>query len=245
MRIDVAFTPAGLSRMEVGGRTVFVIDVLRATTTVCAALANGARACIPVGGIEEAMRLAQTLERREVVLAGERGAVRIEGFDLGNSPLEMTETAVRGKTVIMTTTNGTEALLAASLGAGVFLAAGVNLSAAASRARDVLAEADDLLVLCAGREGEFGLDDAYTAGRLLLGALDGRRPRQGVNDAAQVCLDLARRYAGNWLRPLMAARAGRELVRLGFREDVVLAASQDRYPLLPQFADRRITVRVA
>lgn len=245
MRIDVAFTPAGLSRMEVAGRTVFVIDVLRATTTVCAALANGARACIPVGNIEEAMRLSQTLERREVLLAGERGAVRIEGFDLGNSPLEMTEPAVRGKTVIMTTTNGTDALLAASLGAGVYLAAAVNLSAAAARAREVLAETDDLLVLCAGREGEFSLDDAYTAGRLLLGALDGRRPRQGVNDAAQVCLDLGRRYGGNWLRPLLAARAGRELVRLGFREDVVFAASQDRYPLLPQFADRRITVRAA
>lgn len=245
MRIDVAFTPAGLSRMEVAGRTVFVIDVLRATTTVCAALANGARACIPVGSIEDAMRLAQTLERREVLLAGERGAVRIDGFDLGNSPLEMTEATVRSKTVIMTTTNGTEALLAASLGAAVYLAAAVNLSAAAARAREVLRETDDLLVLCAGREGEFGLDDAYTAGRLLLEALDGRRPRQGVNDAAQVCLDLARRYSGNWLRPLMAARAGRELVRLGFRDDVILAASQDRYPLLPHFADRRITVLAA
>jgi 2-phosphosulfolactate phosphatase len=72
--------------MEVAGRTVFVIDVLRATTTMCAALANGARSCVPVGTIEDAMRLAQTLERREILLAGERGAVRIEGFDLGNSP---------------------------------------------------------------------------------------------------------------------------------------------------------------
>jgi 2-phosphosulfolactate phosphatase len=244
MRIDVAFTPAVLSRMEVAGRTVFVIDVLRATTTVCAALANGARACLPVGSIEDAMRLAQTLERREILLAGERGAVRIEGFDLGNSPLEMTEPAVRGKTVIMTTTNGTEALLAASTGAAVYLAAAVNLSAAVSRAREALAENGDLLVVCAGREGEFGLDDAYTAGRLLLAALDHVRPKHGVNDAAQVCLDLARRYT-TWLRPLLAARAGRELVRLGFRDDVVLAATQDRYPLLPQFADRRITVRAA
>lgn len=244
MRIDVAFTPAGLSRIEVAGRTVFVIDVLRATTTMCAALANGARACIPVSTIDDAMRLATTLERREILLAGERGAVRIDGFDLGNSPLEMTENVVRGKTVIMTTTNGTAALLATGLAAGVFIAAGVNLSVAAARAREVLAETDDLLVLCAGREGEFGLDDAYTAGRLLLGALAGKKPRQGVNDAAQVCIDLARRYS-TWMRPLLSARAGRELVRLGFRDDVVLAATQDRYPLLPHFADRRITVRAA
>ena len=230
--------------MEVTGRTVFVIDVLRATTTMCAALANGARACVPVGTIEDAMRLAQTLERREVLLAGERGAVRIEGFDLGNSPLEMTEQVVQGRTVIMTTTNGTEALLATGQAAGVYIAAGVNLSVAVARAREVLEETDDLLVLCAGREGQFGLDDGYTAGRLILGALDGHRPRRGVNDAAIVCLDLARRYS-TWLRPLLAAKAGRELVRLGFRDDVVLAATQDRYPLLPQFADRRITVRAA
>ena len=72
----------------------------------------------------------------------------------------------------------------------------------------------------------------------------GRSPGQGVNDAAQVCIDLARRYS-TWMRPLLAARAGRELVRLGFRDDVVLAATQDRYPLLPHFADRRITVRAA
>ena len=244
MRLDVAFSPAGLTLAEVQGRTVFVIDVLRATTTMCAALANGARSCVPVGTIADAMRLAQTLERREILLAGERGAVRIEGFDLGNSPLEMTEQAVAGKTVIMTTTNGTEALLATGLAAGVYIVAGVNLSVAVARARQVLAETEDLLVLCAGREGEFGLDDAYTAGRLILGALDGHKPREGANDSALVCIDLARRYS-TWLRPLLAARAGRELVRLGFRDDVVLAATQDRYPLLPQFSERRITVRAA
>lgn len=242
MRIDVAFTPAGLAGVEVAGRTVFVIDILRATTTICAALAHGARSCIPVASIEEAMRLAQTLERREVLLAGERQAVRIEGFDLGNSPREMTESVVRGKTLVITTTNGTDALLATAGAGQVYVAAAVNLGVATRRAGEALAVRGDLLVICAGREGGFGLDDAYAAGRLLLGALGGRRPRRGLNDAAQVALDLARRYGGNWLRPLMSARAGRELVSLGFREDVTEAAQEDRYPVLPQFADRRITM---
>jgi 2-phosphosulfolactate phosphatase len=96
MRVDVAFTPAGLAGAEVAGRTVFVVDVLRASTTIAVALANGARGVIPVASIEEAMKLSQTLERREVLLAGERNATRIAGFDLGNSPLEMTEGTVRG-----------------------------------------------------------------------------------------------------------------------------------------------------
>jgi 2-phosphosulfolactate phosphatase len=242
MRVDVAFTPAGLTGAEVAGRTVFVVDVLRATTTITVALAHGARGIIPVSSIEEAMKLAQTLDRSEVLLAGERNATRIAGFDLGNSPLEMTESTVRGKTLIMTTTNGTRALLAATGAAAVYLAAGVNLSVAGARARAALEQHRDLLVICAGREGGFGLDDAYAAGRLLSLALGGRRIRKGLNDAALVSHDLARRYGGQWSRPLMASRAGRDLAVLGFRDDVALAADEDRFPALPQFADRRITL---
>lgn len=242
MRVDVAFTPAGLAPGDVADRTVFVIDVLRAGTTVCAALAHGARGVLPVRSIEDAMKLAQTLERKDVLLAGERHMVRIAGFDLGNSPLEMTEDTVRGRTMVLTTTNGTQALLATAGAAAVFLAATVNFTAGAERARETLSNQEDLLLLCAGREGAFGLDDAYVAGRLLQAALAGRRPRAGINDAALASLDLARRHGARWLRPLLASQAGRELVTRGFREDVVAAATPNRYPVLPQFADRRITV---
>ena len=112
MKLDVAFTPTGLASAEVQGRTVFVIDILRATTTMCAALHHGAKAIIPVASPEEALRLAQTLGSADVLLAGERNAIRTPGFHLGNSPLEMTEAAVRGKTLVVTTTNGTHTLLA-------------------------------------------------------------------------------------------------------------------------------------
>jgi 2-phosphosulfolactate phosphatase len=242
MRIDVAFTPADLASGEVAGRTVFVIDVLRASTTVCAALAHGVRAIIPVGSIEEAIHLAQTLQRREVLLAGERHATRIQGFELGNSPLEMTEAVVHGKTMVMTTTNGTRALLATAGAAAVYVAGAVNLRAAGARAREALAQQGDLVVLCAGREGHFGLDDAYTAGRLILEALEGRRPRKGLNDSALVAVDLARRYGRRWLRPLMASHAGQNLVGLGFRDDVLFAALEDHLPVLPQFLERRLSL---
>ena len=242
MRIDVAFTPADLAGGEVAGRTVFVIDVLRASTTICAALAHGARGIIPVPSIEEAMRLAQTLDRREVLLAGERHATRIEGFDLGNSPLEMTEAVVHGKTIVMTTTNGTRALQATTGAAAVYLAGGVNIRAAGARAREALDRQGDMLVLCAGREGHFGLDDAYAAGRLILAALAGRRSRRGMNDSALVALDLARRYGPRWLQPLTASRAGQDLVDLGFREDIVYAAQEDHLPVLVQFLDRRLSL---
>jgi 2-phosphosulfolactate phosphatase len=242
MRVDVAFTPAGLSTAEVAGRPVFVIDVLRATTTICAALAHGARGIIPMASIEDAMKLAQTLERREVLLAGERNSVRIDGFDLGNSPLEMTEAAVQGRTLVMTTTNGTRALLATTGASAVYLAAAVNLAAAGRQAASLVQQGADLMVLCAGREGAFALEDAYTAGRLLRIALGKRRSRRGLNDAAVVSLDLARRYRGGWLRPFLLSRAGTTLTSRGFRDDVIDAAREDGYPVLPQFADRRITL---
>ena len=242
MRVDIAFSPLGLGPQDVQGRTVFVVDILRATTAMCAALYHGARALIPVASTEEALRLAQTIGSADVLLAGEKNSVRIPGFALGNSPLEMTGQGVKGKTLIVTTTNGTKALLAAQGAAAVYAAAAANLTMAGQRARLALEEQRDILILCAGRESAFGLDDAYCAGRLAVSALGGRKPRRGLNDAALASLDLVRRYGENWQRPLSYSRGGRELVRLGFRDDVLDAARVDAYPVLPQFHERRVTL---
>ncbi|HEX2219035.1 MAG TPA: 2-phosphosulfolactate phosphatase [Gemmatimonadales bacterium] len=242
MRLDVLFTPAGLTLSEVQGRTVFVIDVLRATTSMCAALSCGARAILPVASTEEALRLAQTIGSDGVLLAGERNCVRIDGFDLGNSPLEMTDAAVRGKSLVLTTTNGTKALLACQGAAAVHPACAGNLSLASERARDTLEQGGAVIVLCAGRDGAFSLDDAYTAGRLVAAVLGGVVRRRGLNDAALASLDLVRRYGDRWERPLRRSRAGRELLRLGFEADVAAAARLDAYPVLPTFHDRRVTL---
>jgi len=239
MTIEVAFTPASLAKDEIAGKTVFVIDVLRATTTVCAALARGARGVIPVSSIEEATKLAQTLGAADVLLAGERNALPIPGFALGNSPLEMTEAVVQGKTIVMTTTNGTAALLATAGAADVYLAAAVNLEAATARARSVLEAGGSIMILCAGREGQFGLDDAYAAGRLVTNLREGRR-RDGLNDGAIAAIELVRRYRDRWRRPLTLSAAGRDLAKLGMAADVVEAATEDRYPVLPRYKDRRI-----
>ena len=245
MKLDVIFSPAGLQPAEVAGRPVFVIDVLRATTTICAALHHGARAVVPVGTAEEAMRLAQTLGPTDVVLAGEQNSERIPGFSAGNSPLEMTEAIVRGKTLVMTTTNGTRALLATQSASEVFVAGAVNLALAGARARELLLSRRDLVILCAGKDSSFGLDDAYAAGRLVLAALDGRRRRKGLNDAALVALDLTRRYSDRWELPYALSAAGRQLARLGMQADVVEAGRENAYPVLPIFHDRRITVAPA
>ena len=242
MRLDVAFTPAGLTPAEVQGRTVFVIDILRATTSMCAALSRGAKSIIPVASTEEALKLAQTIGSTDVLLAGEKDCLRIPGFQLGNSPLEMTEGTVRGKTVVIATTNGTKALLASQGAAAAYATGAANLTVSGERAREALEQKSDVLIVCAGRDGAFSLDDAYCAGRLAVAALGGRRPQRGLNDAAIAALDLVRRYGDDWRRPLLYSRAGRELIRLGFRYDVLDAARLDAYPVLAHFHERRVTL---
>jgi 2-phosphosulfolactate phosphatase len=242
MKLDVFFTPAGLTLAEVQGRTIFVIDILRATTSLCAALSSGAKAIIPVATTEEALRLAQTIGSADVLLAGEKDCLRIDGFQLGNSPLEMTEAAVRGKTLVLTTTNGSKALLACQGAGAVYPACAGNLSLAAEKARETLDRDDEMLVVCAGRGGAFSLDDAYAAGRLVSAALGGPRGRRGFNDAVLASLDLVRRYGDNWERPLRRSRAGRELIRLGFADDVKASARLDAYPVLPTLHERRVTL---
>ena len=242
MRLDVYFAPAGLAPAEVQGRTAFAIDILRATTAMCAALHHGAKAIIPVASAEEALRLAQTIGSADVLLAGEKDCLPIPGFHLGNSPLEMTEIMVRGKTIVVTTTNGTKALLACQGAAAAHPVAAANLTLAVGRAREALEREGHLLVVCAGRDGAFSLDDAYCAGRLLSGVLGDTRPRRGLNDAAIASLDLVRRYGERWDRPLRRSRAGRELLRLGFRADLADAGRLDAYPVLGYFHDRRVTL---
>ncbi len=240
MTLDVVFTPAGLTGAEVQGRTVFVIDILRAGTTMCAALHHGARAVVPVATTEEALRMAQTLGPGETLLAGERHCRPIPGFALGNSPREMQPEVVRGKTLVMTTTNGTAALLAAAAGASVIVAAAVNFSLVAARAHTAWSAGEDLLILCAGREGRFALDDAYCAGRVVAAALGGGRGRKGLNDAALAALDLVRRYGERWERPLLVSEGGRDLLELGMKDDIADAARVDAYPVLPVFLERRL-----
>ncbi|MEO8478584.1 MAG: 2-phosphosulfolactate phosphatase [Gemmatimonadota bacterium] len=241
--IDVAFAPNDVAAADVAGRAVVVIDVLRATTTICTALANGAKAVIPVADTEAASRLLHSLERTDVILAGERHLDAIPGFQAGNSPREMTRDRVAGKTIILKTTNGTGALLATHGARAVIVAAAVNLTAAGARARGLLEEHGRLLILCAGRETGFGLDDAYIAGRLVRAALGGRRTRKGLNDSAIAAVDLVRSYGNRIGRVFALSQAGRALRTRELGADVEFAARVDLLgDLVPIFHDHRVTL---
>jgi len=240
MRIDVYFTPLGLKEEDLAGRGVVVIDVLRATTTIVTALANGAKAVVPAASSEEAVRLTANLAKGGILLAGERKSLKIEGFQLGNSPREMTPEVVAGKTIFLATTNGTPALVAAQGGAPVLVGGAVNFTALAERARAVFSERSDLAIVCAGRDKQFALEDAYTAGRLIKAVKKGVPPKKlTLNDAAQVSLDLAAQQGG-WQDALGASDAARMLGEVGLGDDVKFCANPDRLKIVPVYADRRI-----
>lgn len=242
MSFDVLFSPRAVGPDDLAGRTVIVIDILRATTTMCAALHHGAHAIIPTASPDEARAVARTIGTDAVVLAGERNAVPIPGFDLGNSPRGMTPERVRDKTVVLCTTNGTKALLSAQSATAVYPGAACNLSLLAALGRATLEAEGSLLVLCAGRAGRFGLDDAYCAGRLVTAVLDEVDPgiHDVLSDSARAAVEIARGLGHRWDIPLRLSMAGQDLQRLGFGADIDDAGREDVFPSLIRFHDGQV-----
>ena len=218
MRVHVAFTPAETAAAPTG----IVVDVLRATSTIVQALASGYRRVLCCAEVEEARALRAA--RGDGVLAGERLCVRIPGFDLGNSPREFTNPD--GETVILTTTNGTRAIVtAAARCERVFAGSLLNLDAVVSAAREA---GDDVAVICAGVQGEFAMDDAYCAGRLAE-ALGGE-----ATDAAEAAMRISRSFPSA-VEGLGASQSARNLEDGGLPEDIAWCAREGVCDVAPRF----------
>jgi 2-phosphosulfolactate phosphatase len=240
MRIDVLFGPGNAVPSLVHGRVVAVIDVLRASTSIAIALANGARTVIPLDSPDEVIMRAKQFERSEVRLAGERKMLPVPGFDLGNSPQEFTADNVSGKTVLLTTTNGTSALLAVQGARDVVVGSYVNFSAVSTLLRTAARGGTDVALVCAGRDRQFSLEDASCAGRFARAIAKGIECVE-MGDGAAACVVLDERY-GDRLDELFAdTEHGRALTEAGFAADLELAATVDLAPVVPIYQDRQIT----
>jgi len=240
MRVDVYFGPQEVSAADVANRAVAVVDVLRASTSIVVALANGARAVIPMASSEDVVSRSKTLARSEVKLAGERKMQPIAGFDMGNSPLEFTKEAVDGKTIIMSTTNGTSAVLAVQGARDVIIASYVNFSAALSMLRAALRGGTDVAIVCAGQDKRFALEDAACAG-LFVQRITEKHTKAEINDAAQAALLIDKKFGANLKRLVRSSAHGVALEEAGFGADLAVCAALDSYSVLPVFQDRQIT----
>jgi len=244
MELRVHLLPDLVEPAELAGRTVVVIDVLRATTTICHALAAGAACVVPCLEIDDARRTAGQVSG-PAALGGERKGRKIEGFDLGNSPTEYTAESVGGRTVVFTTTNGTRAMNRAAQAEEILIGALVNRGALVRELRT--RERVDLL--CAGTFGAITAEDCLLAGAVVDGlAADGTSggPFE-LNDQARLVRDAWRTVRGGG--PLAAAlrecQGGRNLIAEGFDVDIDTAAVLDRFEMVPRLDPRtgRITAR--
>ena len=240
MRLDVYLAGAQLQSGDVNGRVVVVVDVLRASSTIAVALANGARNIVPFDSTEEVVVRSKAFARGEVCLAGERKMRAVPGFDFGNSPGEFTTEAVAGKTVLFSTTNGTAALVAVQGARDVAVGAYVNFSAVLTLLRSAMRGGADVALVCAGRDRQFSLEDAACAGRFVRD-LSMRHPGAEMNDGARAALEIERGYGDDIERLFLDSEHGRALREAGFTDDLRMCAEVDAYPVIPVYQDRQIT----
>jgi 2-phosphosulfolactate phosphatase len=239
VKLQVFFTHDGVGESLVKGKLIAVIDVLRVSTTIAYAHANGSECIVPVESVEAASKLASSLDKAVTLLGGEKEGKRIDGFDLGNSPLEYTRDAVGGKNIILSTTNGTRAITKAREADEIIVACFANMSSVLEhigRAGDKPAG-----ILCAGKQGRFALEDAVCAGMMI-----DRLASEGdveLDDAAVAGRLLYLEHKDDIPGLIRNCEHGKYLMSLGFEKDLDACAAIDSLNTLPVVTEGRIARR--
>lgn len=225
MTIAVYGTPAMLGDGRLADAAAVVIDALRMTSVAATAVASGCAGLLAMGDVEAARAVAA---REGALLGGERNALPIEGFDLSNSPLDYTPSRVGGRRLVMTTSNGTRAILAVAGARRVLLGAFVNASAVA----DALAGEARVAIVCAGTLGAFTLEDALAAGAIIE-RLAARGETLALDDMALAARMLYRGARADLHAALAATAHYGRLARLGLRDDLAYCLSEDIVTAVP------------
>ncbi len=240
MRVDVSLAPGEISAGEAAQAVVVVIDVLRATSTVVVALDNGCEEIIATESIEEAINIASGYTKADYVLGGERRGLAVDGFDLGNSPAEYVPSKVAGKKLIFTTTNGTRAIKAYGNAYAIYAASFLNADAVFRALARNHADRDVILV-CAGQDSRFCMEDALCAGLLA------RRLRDelgaSLSDSANAAADLFGIHENSIHGALAASSHGSYLIGLGYGQDVEFCSRRSEIDVVPKVYDRRVIRR--
>jgi 2-phosphosulfolactate phosphatase len=240
MRIDCHFTPSPVDELALRERTVVVIDVLRASSTIITALANGAREVIPASTVEAAMKIAGNLGPDQALLGGERNGRTIPGFDLGNSPAEYVASRVQGKSIIFSSTNGSQAMVKARYAAELVIGAFLNMAEVAAFVRE---RSKDFVVLCSGRNGGFSLEDTVCAGMLIARVAEELDPV--LSDSAVAAMSLYRSLGRGILKMMRGSDHGRYLEEIGFGGDIRYCAGVDTLPVVPLLEGNVLRLRRA
>lgn len=233
MKIDVIISADYINSENLRGKFVVVIDILRATSVITTALANGAECVIPTLTVEDAFEKKEELSK-DVILAGERQAKKIDGFDLSNSPLEFTKDIVSGKNVILSTTNGTRALTLSSTGDRVFVASVLNAKAVARKLVEIQ---KDVVIINAGTNGNFSTDDFICGGYIISEIL--KETSCDLTDISRVAKDLYENNTDIRLYIQNATHYG-VLVSLGLEADIEYCCKKDIFDIVPEYVDGKL-----
>ncbi len=234
MKADIIFTADDVSQEKVQGKICVVIDVLRATSVMITALSNGAEKIFPFKDIETIQERCRNL--KNIIKCGERNALKIEGFDLGNSPLEFTREKVAGKDIYMSTTNGTKAIENCIGAEKILICSFLNLS---SVVKKLIKYKRDVNIICAGTDGKFSLDDALCAGMIIKKLSENTDLK--IDDTALALVRIA--DSGKNIKDILIGSLHySRLLALGFEKDTEHIFSVDKYSVVPEYHNGYISL---
>ncbi len=232
MKIHTLISPVSVEDLYFAGKTTVVIDVLRATTTIVTAIANGAKEVVPVNTIGFAMKVSGNAFGGKTLLGGERNAKKIEGFALGNSPLEYSEDIVKDKSIVLFTTNGTKAIVSAKYSDNLFICSFQNIDAVAKELAELN---EDVEIVCAGSHGMFSLEDSVCAG-CLIDRIQNYVSDITYSDASKCSIMLYNKFKNDLLGMLKESEHGKLLIDYGFEKDLEFASQVNIQHIVPVYS---------
>ena len=238
MKLDVLFSPVQADELFFTGKTTVVIDVLRASSTIITALSNGAKEIVPVGTVEFAVKVSGGIFGGQTLLGGERNTKKIEGFALGNSPSEYTKEIVNGKSIVFYSTNGSRAIVKSKYSTNLFVCSFNNLKTLAKHLKKLN---EDVIILCAGNNNFFSLEDSVCAGMLISELIAGTKNAE-LTDASTSALTLFKSFGKNIFKMLSEADHGQLLITNGFEEDLKTCAELDSTDVIPFYSGNVLKV---
>ena len=235
MKVDIIFTADEVSQEKTKGKICVVIDVLRATSVMITALHNGAERIFPFKDIKTIQERCENL--KNIIKCGERNALKIDGFDLGNSPLEFTKEKVFGKDIYMSTTNGTKAVENSLSAEKIIICSFLNIKSISEK---LLEYKKDVVIVCAGTNGKFSLDDTLCAG-LIIKEMQKHTEIQ-MNDVLLAAVRISESHE-NIKDILKGSTHYERLLSLGFEKDMEHIFSLNKYSIVPEYKNGYISIK--
>ncbi len=238
--IDVFSSAISFSEQDVRNKTVVVIDVLRACSTIQTALEHGANGIIPLAENDDAGRYFGFLDASSMLLCGEKEGKKVEGYKLGNSPLEYDRKTVENKTIILKTTNGTRAITRSSGAREILIGSFLNLTAIVEALKTQ--DHSEVLLICSGWNSRLSIEDLLCAGAITHQLFEAHLP-DDATDGVKVSYGLYEKFGSNIPALIQSSNHAKRLRDIGFEDDIAYCSQIDVFSSVPGFHEGVISIR--